>query len=137
MGEPLNYIRWFSEISNDDVPLVGGKNASLGEMLLHALLDATDTDDAQSFSRQARRARELVAGQHESFLNISGDPAASGVMFTLDPDEFFVHKPTFEQGYRSVLRRRQTSLANADAVEQGRACKNEVTTAVLRGACAR
>ena len=27
-----NYIRWFGEISIDDLPLVGGKNASLGEM---------------------------------------------------------------------------------------------------------
>ncbi|MFP4250544.1 MAG: phosphoenolpyruvate synthase [Armatimonadota bacterium] len=26
------YIRFFSELTNDDVPLVGGKNASLGEM---------------------------------------------------------------------------------------------------------
>lgn len=26
------YIHWFDEISVDDVPLVGGKNASLGEM---------------------------------------------------------------------------------------------------------
>ena len=26
------YIRFFSELNNDDVPLVGGKNASLGEM---------------------------------------------------------------------------------------------------------
>jgi len=26
------YILWFKEISKDDVPLVGGKNASLGEM---------------------------------------------------------------------------------------------------------
>ncbi|MCF6211873.1 MAG: phosphoenolpyruvate synthase [Gammaproteobacteria bacterium] len=26
------YIRWFSELGIDDVPLVGGKNASLGEM---------------------------------------------------------------------------------------------------------
>ena len=26
------YIRWFSEIGIDDIPLVGGKNASLGEM---------------------------------------------------------------------------------------------------------
>ena len=26
------YIRWFSELSIDDVALVGGKNASLGEM---------------------------------------------------------------------------------------------------------
>jgi pyruvate,water dikinase len=27
-----NWIRWFSDLSIDDVPLVGGKNASLGEM---------------------------------------------------------------------------------------------------------
>ncbi|NML17651.1 phosphoenolpyruvate synthase [Azohydromonas caseinilytica] len=29
----MKYIRWFAEIGNDDVPLVGGKNASLGEMV--------------------------------------------------------------------------------------------------------
>ncbi len=28
----MQYIRRFSELSNDDVPMVGGKNASLGEM---------------------------------------------------------------------------------------------------------
>ena len=28
----MKYIRWFSELSVADVPLVGGKNASLGEM---------------------------------------------------------------------------------------------------------
>ena len=27
------YIRWFSEIRNEDVATVGGKNASLGEMI--------------------------------------------------------------------------------------------------------
>ena len=26
------YVRWFDETSIEDVPLVGGKNASLGEM---------------------------------------------------------------------------------------------------------
>ena len=30
-----NLIRWFNEISIKDVPLVGGKNASLGEMYRH------------------------------------------------------------------------------------------------------
>ena len=29
---PSRYIRWFGDITIDDVPLVGGKNASLGEM---------------------------------------------------------------------------------------------------------
>jgi pyruvate,water dikinase len=28
----FRYIRWFSQIGYEDVPLVGGKNASLGEM---------------------------------------------------------------------------------------------------------
>ncbi|HEY5137728.1 MAG TPA: PEP/pyruvate-binding domain-containing protein, partial [Methylococcales bacterium] len=32
MSEQANYIRWFNELTIDDVPLVGGKNASLGEM---------------------------------------------------------------------------------------------------------
>lgn len=27
------YVRWFEDISSKDVPLVGGKNASLGEMI--------------------------------------------------------------------------------------------------------
>lgn len=29
----MKWVRWFNEIGIDDVPLVGGKNASLGEML--------------------------------------------------------------------------------------------------------
>jgi len=32
MSKPINYIRWFNELTIDDIPLVGGKNASLGEM---------------------------------------------------------------------------------------------------------
>ncbi|TAL43970.1 MAG: phosphoenolpyruvate synthase, partial [Methylovulum sp.] len=32
MSAQTNYIRWFNELTIDDVPLVGGKNASLGEM---------------------------------------------------------------------------------------------------------
>jgi pyruvate,water dikinase len=30
--DAISFVRWFSEIGLDDVPLVGGKNASLGEM---------------------------------------------------------------------------------------------------------
>ncbi|MBD3182440.1 phosphoenolpyruvate synthase [Candidatus Poribacteria bacterium] len=33
MESKSKYIRWLEELSNDDVPLVGGKNASLGEMI--------------------------------------------------------------------------------------------------------
>ncbi|MGZ4580149.1 MAG: phosphoenolpyruvate synthase [Nocardioidaceae bacterium] len=252
------FIRTFSEIGVGDVPLVGGKNASLGEMYrelsgaglrvpdgfaitadayrhlldqadawpaLHDALGDLDPGDVADLARRAERAREVVygaglpadleaeilqayrrlrdeygdplsvavrssataedlptasfAGQHETFLNVRGernlldacrrcfaslftdraihyrvdqgfdqfkvalsvgvmkmvrsDLAASGVIFTLDtdsgfrdvvfltssyglgenvvqgtvdPDEFYVHKPTFAAGHRAVLRRR-------------------------------
>jgi pyruvate,water dikinase len=32
MKQDLRYIRWFEEIKIGDIPIVGGKNASLGEM---------------------------------------------------------------------------------------------------------
>ncbi len=257
MSDQTNYIRWFNELTIDDVPLVGGKNASLGEMYqslipqgikipngfavtaegyryllaeskawqpLHQILDDLQADNMADLASRARQARDLIykatfpadleaqilsaytqlqqqygddmsvavrssataedlptasfAGQQDTFLNIRGEAAlleackrcfaslftdraihyridqgfdhfklalsigimkmvrsdldASGVMFSLDtesgfsdvvfitgayglgenvvqgavdPDEFYVHKPTFELGYRAVLKR--------------------------------
>lgn len=257
MAQHYQYIRWFNQLGINDIPLVGGKNASLGEMYrqladqdvkvpngfaitveayryllnqaqawpkLHQLLDNVDADNVGDLANKAQQARDLVysaplpndlqqeilnafqqlqqqypedltvavrssataedlptasfAGQQDTYLNIRGgealldackrcfaslftdraihyrldqgfdhfkiglsigvmkmvrsDLAASGVMFSLDtesgfqdavfitgayglgenvvqgavdPDEFYVHKPTFAQGYRSVLRR--------------------------------
>jgi len=252
-----SYVRWFADIRLNDVPAVGGKNASLGELYamlaaegvrvpegfaltarayrdalagagvedeLRRLLTGFDHHDVALLAERATAARRLVyeatgaahlraeiaaayraleekcgagvavavrssataedlptasfAGQHESFLNVRGqsdlfeacrrcfasiftdraivyridngfdhfkvalsvgvmkmvrsDLAASGVIFTLDtesgfrdvvfvtgswglgenvvqgkvdPDEFYVHKPTFRQGYRAALSR--------------------------------
>jgi pyruvate,water dikinase len=257
MTKQANYIRWFNELTIDDIALVGGKNASLGEMYreltpqgiqipngfavtaeayryvldqangwekLHQALDGLNPDDVGDLARRALKAREIIyaapfpedleqqiveafaqlkkqygddlsvavrssataedlptasfAGQQDTYLNIRGDLAlldsckrcfaslftdraihyrvdqgfdhfklalsigimkmvrsdleASGVMFSLDtesgfkdvvfitgayglgenvvqgavdPDEFYVHKPTFAQGHRAVLRR--------------------------------
>jgi pyruvate, water dikinase len=152
MTAPSRYIRWFSELGVSDVASVGGKNASLGEMLsnlapagvkvpngfavtaqayryvldqadawprLHRALDGLDASDVDDLARRAQAAREIVqsaplppdlvaevlaayrvlqaeyggeltvavrssataedlpdasfAGQHETFLNISGE----------------------------------------------------------------
>jgi len=251
------YIHYFKDITIDDIPLVGGKNASLGEMYcqltsqgvkipngfavsaqayryildhnnawdaLHEALDSLDPDDMDDLAQRGKRARNIIygaelpddlqaeilaaydelkaeygstlslavrssataedlptasfAGQQDTYLNITGndvlldacrrcfaslftdraihyrvdngfdhfkvalsigimkmvrsDLASSGVMFsldtesgfrdavfitgayglgenvvqgTVDPDEFYVHKPTFQKGYRTVLRR--------------------------------
>ncbi|WP_145232905.1 phosphoenolpyruvate synthase [Gimesia algae] len=257
MTDSKRYVRFFNELTIDDVPLVGGKNASLGEMYreltpqgvkvpngfaitaeayrdmlaavgawdaLHDAMDDLNPDDMSDLARRGARARSIIygtplpdgirnqmldayhalrseygedmslairssataedlptasfAGQQDTYLNIKGeaeymdackrcfaslftdraihyrvdqgfdhfkvalsvgvmkmirsDLAASGVMFSLDtetgfrdvafitgayglgenvvqgavdPDEFYVHKPTFEQGHRAVLRR--------------------------------
>ncbi|MBU2568856.1 MAG: phosphoenolpyruvate synthase [Gammaproteobacteria bacterium] len=257
MSEKFKYIRWFDELTIEDIPLVGGKNASLGEMYrelaaegicvpngfaitaegyrhmldkvdawaaLHEALDTLNPEDVNDLARRARKARDIVyaaplseelereilgafnqlqgqydeeltvavrssataedlptasfAGQQDTYLNVHGgqalldackrcfaslftdraihyrvdqgfdhfkvslsigvmkmvrsDLASSGVMFSIDtesgfkdavfitgayglgenvvqgsvdPDEFYVHKPTFEQGHRCVLRR--------------------------------
>ncbi len=251
-------IKWFNELSIEDVDLVGGKNASLGEMYqnltqegiripngfaitadayrtilesngawekLHTELDSLNPDDVAQLQERGKRCREIIhectlpddmvaqisnayevlkveygedvtlavrssataedspeasfAGQNDSYLNIHGldalldayrrclasnftdrsihykfdhgfdnlkvylsvvvmkmvrsDIGESGVMFSIDsetgfkdvvfinaayglgenivqgtiaPDSFYVHKPTFKKGYRSVLKRR-------------------------------
>ncbi|MGV8805706.1 MAG: phosphoenolpyruvate synthase [Polaromonas sp.] len=92
---PTNFIKWFSEIGMGDVALVGGKNASLGEMVrelgaqgvrvpngfavtaqayrhlldqsgawqgLHDALDGLDIKDVDDLARRAQRAREIIHG---------------------------------------------------------------------------
>ncbi len=252
-----SHVSWFRDIRLSDVSLVGGKNASLGELYtirskdgvnvpngfaliadayrdaitaagawqsLHGLLDGLDKRDVDALAKRAAAAREIVfdatgtdwlrqqvtrgyreleaqyganvpvavrssataedlpnasfAGQHDSFLNVRGEDevfaacrrcfasiftdraisyrldngfdhftvaisvgimkmvrseqASSGVIFTLDtetgfrdvvfitgvyglgenivqgtvdPDEFYVHKPTFRKGHRAILSR--------------------------------
>ncbi len=258
MTDSYTYICWFNEIDIDDVPLVGGKNASLGEMYqnltaegvrvpngfavtagvyryvleqndawqaLHGVLDGLDPDNIRDLQARGEKARAIVygcelpedlkaeilqgytqlkqeygdkislavrssataedspeasfAGQNDTYLNIASEDAlldaykrclasnftdrsihykydnhfdlykvdlsvvvmkmvrsdigASGVMFsldtetgfkdvvfingalglgenvvqgTIDPDSFYVHKPTFAKDYRAVLKRR-------------------------------
>ncbi len=253
-----DYIRWFNELGINDVDLVGGKNASLGEMYqnliqegiriphgfaitvnaykyilnvndawkkLHDQLELFDPDDVTQLQERGKTCREIIhnctlpadlilqiesayeklkveygsdvtlavrssataedspdasfAGQNDSYLNISGmdalldaykrclasnftdrsihykydhgfdylkvhlsvvvmkmvrsDIGESGVMFSIDPetgfkdtvfinaayglgenivqgtiapDSFYVHKPTFKKGHRTVLKRR-------------------------------
>jgi len=54
----MGYIRWFSSLTIDDVALVGGKNASLGEM--YHLLDDTQTQLPNGFAVTADAYRDLL-----------------------------------------------------------------------------
>ncbi len=49
----MNYIRWFDEISMDDLAEVGGKNASLGEMISHLSKENIVIPDGFAITAQA------------------------------------------------------------------------------------
>jgi pyruvate,water dikinase len=58
MAEKQCYIRWFDELTIDDVPLVGGKNASLGEM--YRQLTSRGVKIPNGFAVTAGAYRQLV-----------------------------------------------------------------------------
>jgi len=61
-GTGLQFVRWFDEITIDDVPLVGGKNASLGEMCRE--LGPQGVNLAGGFA--------ITAGSYRHFLRETG-----------------------------------------------------------------
>ena len=54
MPQP-NYIRWFNTLCIEDVPLVGGKNASLGEMISTLTKDRISVPDGFATTADAYR----------------------------------------------------------------------------------
>ena len=66
MPESARFIRWFNEISLADVPLVGGKNASLGE--LYRNLSSAGVRVPHGFA--------ITADAYRHFMHVSGVAAA-------------------------------------------------------------
>jgi hypothetical protein len=61
MSTTPQFIRWFADISIGDIPLVGGKNASLGEMFHELSSQGVKVPDG--FRRHRRRLPPFPA-QH-------------------------------------------------------------------------
>ena len=57
-GKPSSYVRWFKDLRNSDVALVGGKNASLGEM--YAGLTAKGVRIPNGFALTAAAYRDAL-----------------------------------------------------------------------------
>ncbi|MCB0130759.1 MAG: phosphoenolpyruvate synthase, partial [Caldilineaceae bacterium] len=52
----MKWIRWFNELTIDDVPLVGGKNASLGEMIRELTTKGVQVPNGFAVTADAYRA---------------------------------------------------------------------------------
>jgi pyruvate,water dikinase len=57
---PRSMVRWFQDLSSEDVPVVGGKNASLGEMTRH--LTSRGIRVPPGFATTARAYEEFLDG---------------------------------------------------------------------------
>ena len=66
MEDKPRYIRWFDEIAIDDVPLVGGKNASLGEM--YRELSPHGVKIPNGFAITAEAYRYLVENANDAII---------------------------------------------------------------------
>lgn len=79
--DPPSFIKWFSDIGIDDVPLVGGKNASLGEMVRELAGKGVKVPDGFAITAQAYRHFIVEAGIdrsiHETLVGLDTRDAAN------------------------------------------------------------
>jgi len=62
---PARFIKWFDDITIDDVPLVGGKNASLGEMYRELTPRGVNVPNGFAITAEAYRHLLRAAGLEE------------------------------------------------------------------------
>ncbi len=72
-SQQASYIRWFDETGIDDVPLVGGKNASLGEMYRELASQGVKVPNGFAITAEAYRYFIREAGLDEKIKDILKD----------------------------------------------------------------
>ncbi|RLB84161.1 MAG: phosphoenolpyruvate synthase [Deltaproteobacteria bacterium] len=103
MHKDFKYIRWFEDINIDDIPLVGGKNASLGEMYRELSARGVKIPNGFTITAQAYRyvldaggitgkLKEALAGLDKSNiddLHIRGRTARDLILGAGIPDDLW------------------------------------------------
>ncbi len=73
LPKTTNFIKWFREITIAEVPLVGGKNASLGEMVRELSEKGVKVPDGFAITAEAYRYFLRVAGLNEHIQKTLAD----------------------------------------------------------------
>lgn len=68
-----NFVKWFSEVGIDDVPVVGGKNAALGEMYSNLVPLGVNVPDGFAITADAYRHFFKKTGLDEKIKEILSD----------------------------------------------------------------
>ena len=80
MMAQANYIRWFSELTIEDIALVGGKNASLGELYRELNPQGVRVPNGFAITAQAYRDMLSQAGAWEGLHELLDDLDISNVI---------------------------------------------------------
>ena len=99
------YIRWFRDITLEDLPLVGGKNASLGEMHRELMTAGVRVSEGFAITAEASAslpssARSLSATQGPAGLPVAADTLSASAMSAPAPAKSPIHalaKPNAER----------------------------------------
>ena len=95
---PRPFIKWFADVAIGDTPLVGGKNASLGEPMRSTLFDLACS--GVMFTVDTR------TGFSDAFLISAAYGLGENVVRGfVTPDEYVVFKPTLKTGHRPIPQR--------------------------------
>ncbi|MBW1883479.1 MAG: phosphoenolpyruvate synthase [Deltaproteobacteria bacterium] len=79
MANEFRYVRWFRDLGVDDVALVGGKNASLGEMYRELMSNGVRVPNGFAITAQAYRDMLSKAGVWEPLHELLDDLDKSDV----------------------------------------------------------
>jgi pyruvate,water dikinase len=120
MSDSTDYIRWFSDLGNDDVGEVGGKNASLGEMISTLKDQGVRVPDGFATTAAAYRAfieaNELGSSIRERLGTLDGEEetlAKAGKAIRR-----LFERSAFPEDLEEQIRNAYTKLSQQDDVEE-------------------
>ena len=141
MAMSSRYVRWFETLSNKDVPLVGGKNASLGEMFRSLRAEGikipdgfATTSDAYWRFMEANGLKEKVQSRllemesGRKSLVQAGKEVRRLILDAQFPEEISLE---IREAYRELSRRYQK--AEADVAVRSSATAEDLPTASFAG----
>ncbi len=103
------YILWFDEIGIEDIPLVGGKNASLGEMCRELSAKGIKVPDGFAITAEAYRHFLREAGLDQSINEILSDLDTHDLE-NLRQRASQCGRPFWPPNFRRIWRRRSSTL---------------------------
>ncbi len=130
MGDVRSFVKWFSELSNKDISIAGGKGASLAEMYNHKfpvppgfivsaqaydyfieksglrnqiinLVNSIDVDDTKQLESTARKIRELIV---DASMPQEMKNDISEAYQVLDVEKEKIHQKGLTQGALAILK---------------------------------